>query len=182
MRSRRWQGPAGWLSGSWLPSCVPSACYRCRDRPVRLPRGAAVQALALAPNDRPEPRAISRPVSAFPIFASVHCFPVGETTRPPFLRQRDASGMSEVTHTSVAPMRSAIQSSAASALSPTRTMLTFDVPGGRIGREPLETTRTLSPKARCHAVDLVAHWACITIDIDVGQLSARLLSGAGFGA
>jgi len=54
--------------------------------------------------------------------------------------------MSEVTHTSVAPMRSAIQLSAASALSPTRTMLTFDIPGGRMGREPLLTTRTLSRK------------------------------------
>jgi hypothetical protein len=52
--------------------------------------------------------------------------------------------MSEVTHTSTAEMCSAIQSAAASALSPARTMLTFDVPGGRIGREPLETTRTLS--------------------------------------
>jgi len=84
------------------------------------------------------------PASASPIFASVQCFPVGETTRAPFLRQRDARGMSEVTHTSVTPMRSAIQSSAASALSPTRTILTFDVPGGRIGSEPLETTKTLS--------------------------------------
>src|SRR5207244_9761864 len=45
-------------------------------------------------------RAMSRPASAFPIFASVHCLPVGETTRALFLRQRDASGMSEVTHTS----------------------------------------------------------------------------------
>ena len=27
------------------------------------------------------------------------CFPIGEPTRAPFLRQRDASGMSEVTHT-----------------------------------------------------------------------------------
>ena len=32
------------------------------------------------------------------------------------------------------------------ALSPTRTMLTFWVPGGRIGRDPLETTNTLSPR------------------------------------
>jgi hypothetical protein len=31
-----------------------------------------------------------------------------------------------------------------SARSPTRTILTFEVPGGRIGREPLETTKTLS--------------------------------------
>jgi hypothetical protein len=36
----------------------------------------------------------------------------------------------------MAPTRSAIQSSAASAVSSTRTMLTFDIPGGRIGREP----------------------------------------------
>jgi hypothetical protein len=78
------------------------------------------------------------------MFASVHCFPVGETTHAPFLRQRDASGISEVTHTSVALMCSAIQSSAASALSLTRTMLTFEIPGGRIGREPLDTTKTLS--------------------------------------
>ena len=61
-----------------------------------------------------------------------------------FLRQRAASGISEVTHTSAAEMFSAIQSSAASALSSTRTILTFEVPGGRIGREPLETTKTLS--------------------------------------
>jgi Cys/Met metabolism PLP-dependent enzyme len=42
------------------------------------------------------------------------------------------------------PMRSAIQSLAASALSPTRTMLAFGIPGGWIGREPLEMTKTLS--------------------------------------
>jgi hypothetical protein len=40
---------------------------------------------------------------------------------------------------------SSIQSSGASALSPTSLILTFEVPGGRIGREPLETTKTLSP-------------------------------------
>jgi len=84
--------------------------------------------------------ATSRPTSALPIFACVHCLPVGEITRAPFLRQRDASGISEVTHTSTAEMCSAIQSSAASAASPTRTMRTFEVPGGLIGREPLETT------------------------------------------
>ena len=111
--------------------------------------------------------AISRPASALPIFASVHCFPIGETTRAPFLRQRDASGISEVTHTSAAPMRAAIQSSAASAVSPTRTMLTFDIPAGRIGREPLETTNTLTLKACRHAVDLLSHRARITIDVNV---------------
>ena len=50
------------------------------------------------------------------------------------LRQRDASGISEVTHTSTAEMCSAIQSSAASTLSPTRTMLTFEVPGSVASR------------------------------------------------
>jgi len=68
----------------------------------------------------------------------------GETTCAPSLRQRAASGISEVTHTSAAEMRSAIHSSAASALSPTMTILTFEMPGGRIGREPLETTKTFS--------------------------------------
>ena len=52
----------------------------------------------------------------------------------PIFETRAASGISEVTHTSTAKMCSAIQSSAAS----------FGVPGGRIGREPLETTKTLS--------------------------------------
>jgi hypothetical protein len=69
-----------------------------------------------------------------------------EAIKAGFLRQREARGISEVTHTSVASMRSAIQSSAASAVSPTRTMLTFDIPGGRIGREPLETTKTLTSR------------------------------------
>ena len=76
------------------------------------------------------------------VIGSVQCFPVGETTRAPVFRQRDASGMSEVTQTSVDEMCSAIQSSVASALSPTRIMLTFEVPVRRIGREPLETMKT----------------------------------------
>ena len=54
-------------------------------------------------------RAISRPARVFPMFASVHCFPIGETTRAPLFKHRDASGMSEVTHTSVVPMRSATE-------------------------------------------------------------------------
>jgi hypothetical protein len=45
---------------------------------------------------------------------------------------------------SAAEMCSAIRLSAASALSPTRTIPTFEVPGGRIDREPLETTKTFS--------------------------------------
>jgi hypothetical protein len=43
----------------------------------------------------------------------------------------------------VVPICSAIQSSAASAPSPTRTMLTFVMRGERIGREPLLTTKIL---------------------------------------
>jgi hypothetical protein len=68
----------------------------------------------------------------------------GGTRRALFLRQRAANGISDVTHTSAAEMCSAIQSSAASALSPTMTILTFELPGGRIGREPLQTTKTFS--------------------------------------
>ena len=89
-------------------------------------------------------RAISRPARAFPMFASAHCLPIGETTCAPLLKHRDASGMSEVTHTSVVPICSAIQLSAASAPSPTRTTLTFVMRGDRIGREPLLTTKTLT--------------------------------------
>src|SRR5262249_40307325 len=81
---------------------------------------------------------------ALPIFACVHCLPVEETTRAPLLRQRDANGISEVTQTSIDEMCSTIQSSAASALSPTRIILTLEIPGGRIGLDPLETTKTLS--------------------------------------
>jgi hypothetical protein len=53
--------------------------------------------------------------------------------------------MSEVTHTSGGKMRSAIQSSATSAPSPTVTIATFGRPGGRMGREPFETTTTATP-------------------------------------
>ena len=98
----------------------------------------------------------------------------------PFLRQREASGISEVTHTSVAPMCSAIQSS--SALSPTRTMLTFDAPGGRIGREPLETTKTLTLRRAANAVDLLAHRTRISIDVNVSQVSAWFLPSPRSGA
>ena len=117
-----------------------SSTLRKRDRSL-LVSGAGPR--VFVPSSR-RCRAISRPASAFPIFACVHCLPAGETTRAPLLRQRDANGISEVTHTSMAETCSAIQSSAASAVSPTRTMLTFEMPGGRIGREPLETTKTLS--------------------------------------
>ena len=117
-----------------------SSVLRNRDRSL-LVRGAGPR--VFVPSSR-RCLAISRPTSAFPIFACVHCLPVGETTRAPFLRQRDASGVLEVTHTSMAEMCSAIQSSVASALSPTKIILTFATPGGLIGREPLEMTKTLS--------------------------------------
>ena len=117
-----------------------SSVLRNRDRSL-LVRGAGPR--VFVPRSR-RCLAISRPTSAFPIFACVHCLPVGETTRAPFLRQRDASEVSEVTHTSMAEMCSAIQSSVASALSPTKIILTFATPGGLIGREPLEMTKTLS--------------------------------------
>ena len=126
-----------------LPQRSLHSRIECAEKPgpILLVSGAGPR--VFSPSSR-RCRAISRPASAFPIFASVHCLPVGETTRAPFLRQRDASGISEVTQMSTAEMCSAIQSSAASAVSPTRTILTFEVPGGRIGREPLETTKTLS--------------------------------------
>ena len=46
--------------------------------------------------------------------------------------------------TSLGPICSAIQSSAASIAAPTMTMWTLSSPGGRIGREPFETTNTSS--------------------------------------
>ena len=117
-----------------------SSALRNRDRSLSV-RGAGPR--VFVPSSR-RCRAISRPASALPIFASVHCLPIGETPRAPILRQRAASGISEVTQMSSAEICSAIQSSAASAVSPTRTIVTFEVPGGRSGREPLETTKTLS--------------------------------------
>ena len=49
-------------------------------------------------------------------------------------------------------------------------MLTFGLPGGRIGREPLQTRRTLSRRARRYAVNLLAHRTRVTIDVNVSQL------------
>jgi len=119
-------------------------------------------------------RAISRPARALPMFASVHCFPIGETTRAPLPRHRDASGMSEVTHTSVVPICSAIQLSAASVPSPTRTMLTFVMRGDRIGREPL-LYENIDVKTRCDAVNLLAYRARISIDVNFSQFWPRSL-------
>ena len=137
----------GGAIGGGLPMAL-GAAIACPDRKViHLQADGSgmytVQALWSMAREKADV-VIVLPASAFPIFAAVHCFPVGETTRAPLLRQRDASGISEVTDTSVAPTRSAIQSSAASAVSPTRTMVTFDAPGDRIGREPFETTKTLT--------------------------------------
>ena len=52
--------------------------------------------------------------SAMPMPSSVKRFPVGPRTAAPFLRLRDASGISAVTTISPSAARSAIQSSAAS--------------------------------------------------------------------
>ena len=60
---------------------------------------------------------------------------------PARFRLNPMERISEVTHTSVDEMCSTIQSSAASALSPTRIILTFEIPGGRIGLDPLETRK-----------------------------------------
>ncbi|HEX3471985.1 MAG TPA: hypothetical protein VHT28_12460 [Silvibacterium sp.] len=58
-------------------------------------------------------------------------------------------------------------------------MLTFGAPGGRIGREPFEN---FDLETRRHAVDLLAHRAGITIDVNVSQFSARFLLNLRFGA
>src|SRR5215469_18113661 len=115
------------ITGEAIRVLTLIAAHQLRNRDLSLLVSGAGPRV-VAPSSR-RCRAISRPASALPIFVSVQCFPVGETTRAPAFRQRDASGMSEVTHTSVDETCSAIQSSAASALSPTRIMLTFEVPG-----------------------------------------------------
>jgi hypothetical protein len=116
-------GASAQLRAASLNAACTAVSNVLRNRePSLLVRGAGPRVFVLSSR---RCLAVSRPTSAFPIFACVHCLPVGETTRAPFLRQRDASGISEVTHTSTAEICSAIQSSAASALSPTKTILTF---------------------------------------------------------
>ena len=56
-------------------------------------------------------------------------------------------------------------------------MLTFDMPGGRIGREPLGDHENIKLEVCRHGVDLVTDRARITIDVNVSQLSARFLLG-----
>ena len=70
---------------------------------------------------------------------------LGDKARPPLARQREANGMSLVMQTSALVTRSAIQSSAMSAPASTVIMVTFGRPVGRIGREPLATTKTGKP-------------------------------------
>ena len=87
----------------------------------------------------------ARPASALPILSAVQFRPDGDSARAPAARQRDANGMSEVTQTSALVMRSAIQSSATSAPAATVTMRIFGLAGGRMGRDPFDTTCTTSP-------------------------------------
>ena len=67
-------------------------------------------------------------------------------------------------------------------------MRTFEAVGGLIGREPLETTNTLSWGACCYTVDLLPHRARIGINVNIGQLpayfqlSSRLFIGTGHDA
>jgi hypothetical protein len=142
-RRRRIGGPGVPLSCRPPLAVRPAGPYRGHRETVTCPpwseelvRGYLFPALAGAGQSR------DQPVHCLCSLASNACR--WGRRRALLLRQRAASGISEVTQTSTAEMRSAIQLSAASALSPTRTILTFEVSGGRIGREPLETTNTLS--------------------------------------
>ncbi len=108
----------------------------------------------------------ARPARAPPILASVHSRPLKARARAPRARQRAASGMSAVAQTSAASIRSAIQSSAASGPVATTTISTFGRPGGRIGRDPLETTKDRHGKPGRDAIDLVAHGTRVGIDVD----------------
>jgi len=56
-------------------------------------------------------------------------------------------------------------------------MLTFGLPGGRIGREPLQTRKTLSRRARRYAV--LAHRTRVTIDVNVSQFRLTAVALAG---
>ncbi len=76
--------------------------------------------------------------------------------------------MSPVTQTSRVVMRSAIQSSAASAPSATVTIETSGLREGKIGREPFGDDEDLQPQALSHAIDLVPHGAGIGVDVDGG--------------
>ena len=139
-------------AASRIAACkAVSSALRNRDRSLSV-RGAGPR--VFVPSSR-RCRAISRPASALPIFASVHCLPIGETPRAPFLRQRAASGISEVTHTSAAEMCSAIQSSAASALSPTRTITHVRGAERPDRSRAVKDDQNIEAQARRHAVDLL---------------------------
>ncbi len=108
----------------------------------------------------------SRPASAPPILASVHTRPLGATTRASLARQRAASGTSEVTHTSRAPIRSAIQSSAAS-----DRVADQDHPDvGQARRQQraraVGDDKDREPEPGRDPVDLLAHRAGIAIDVE----------------
>jgi hypothetical protein len=126
--------------------------------------------------------AISRPASAFPIFASVHCFPVGETTRTPFLRQREASGISEVTHTSVGS--DALGNPVIGCIRVLADENHAHVWGSRRPdwSRAIRDNENVEPKTHRNAVDLLAHRARVTVDVKVCQWSARSILDTGFEA
>jgi hypothetical protein len=145
-----------------------SSTLRNRDRSLFV-RGAGPR--VFVPSSR-KCLAISRPTSALPIFACVHCLPVGDTTRASFLRHREARGISEVTHTSAAEMCSTIQVvgcvCAIADQDHSHIRCTWRPDWSR----PVGDDENIEPKARRHAIDLLPHRARITIDVDVSQLPA----------
>ena len=121
-------------------------------------------------------RAISRPARALPIFAGVHCLPVGETTRAPFLRQRDASGISEVTHTFNG--RDVLCNPVISRICGIADQDHSYVRGARRPdwSRAIGDNENVKPKTSRYAVDLLPHRARITIDVDVNQTPACCFS------
>ena len=118
---------------------------------------------------------MSRPASALPIFASVYCLPIGETTRAPFLRQRDASGISAVTH---------ISNFNAFGNPVVRCICAFPDENHahvRSSRRPnwsraVGDHENVEPKTRRHAVDLLTYRTRVTTNVDVRQFLVRFLS------
>src|SRR5262249_41236903 len=122
---QRWVGVSRWPPISQRLGSVAGRLSQCslhgRIECAKKPRPVPLRQQGWPASNSPQFPQVPRYFTTGKCVADIRSRPLfsgrGDDARP-FLRQRDARGISEVTHTSTAETCSAIQSSVASALSP----------------------------------------------------------------
>ena len=125
--------------------------------------------------------AISRPASALPIFACVQCLPVGETARPHFETarcQRNIRGHTDVDSRDA--LRNPIVGRVCTVTDENHPHVRGH--GWTDWSRAIGDHKNIELKARRNAVDLLAYRTRITIQVNVGHVSAQLPAEPRFAA